>query len=354
MTTKSFQLPVPDFYSDDNAQSEAYQPNRYGLQREAEAWKKSYALKPVGSDKLKVHLLIIDAQKDFGFPTGSLFVGGRSGSGAMDDHARLAKFIYRRLGIISQITCTMDTHLPYQIFYSIAHIDDKGNHPVPNTQITAEEYRKGKYRPNPEMAAQLNVSPVWLQKQFTFYCEQLEKSGKYALTIWDYHTMLGSPGHALVGVIEEARLFHCFSRGAENIPEIKGGNPLTEHYSIFKPEVTMCFDGNPIPNAQKNARLIETLLKSDVVIITGEAKSHCLAWSIDDFLTEIVTKDKELAKKIYLMEDCTSSVVIPKVIDFTAEGDKAFQKFADAGMNIVSSTTPIEDWANIGKKLELI
>jgi nicotinamidase-related amidase len=348
------QLPIPDFFAPDHAKSIDYQPARYELQEIAANWRKTHALKPVGSDKLKVHLLVIDAQKDFGFPDGALFVGGRSGTGAMDDHMRLCQFIYKHLGLITQMTCTMDTHLPYQIFYSIAHIDDKGNHPAPNTQITADEYRKGRYRPNPEMAALLNISPVWLQKQFTYYCEQLEKTGKYALTIWNYHTMLGSPGHALVGIIEEARLFHCFARGAENTPEIKGGNPLTEHYSIFKPEVTTCWDGKPIPNAQKNARLIETLLNSDVVIITGEAKSHCLAWSIDDFLTEIVAKDKELAKKVYLMEDCTSAVVIPGVIDYTDEADKAFKKFSDAGMNVVSSTTPIEKWPGMDKKLAVL
>lgn len=354
MAKQITQLAIPNFYQEDHSRNPDYQPDRSALQATALAWKKQYALKSVGSDKLKVHLLVIDAQRDFGFPNGALFVGGKSGTGAMDDHDRLAKFIYRYVWLISQETLTMDTHLPFQIFHPAAHLTENNDHPSPNTMISAEEYRKGKYRPNPAMAAQIGADPVWLQKQFIYYCEQLEKTGKYQLTIWPYHCMLGSPGHALVGIIEEARLFHCFARGAANIPEIKGGNPLTEHYSIFRPEVTTCWDGKPLSNAQKNTRLIETLIKNDVVIITGQAKSHCVAWSIDDFLNEIVATDKQLAKKVYLLEDCSSAVVIPGIIDFTEQATKAYQKFADAGMNVVKSTDPIETWPGMAQKLAVL
>ncbi len=348
-------LPVPGFYSPANARNSGYRvENVVQLQEAASAWRKEHQLKPVGSDHLKVHLLVIDAQRDFGFPDGALYVGGRSGTGAMDDHDRLAQFIYRYLGIISQITCTMDTHLPFQVFHPMAHLTQDNNHPAPATTISADEYRQGKYRPNPAMAVQIGADPVWLQKQFIYYCEQLEKAGKYQLTIWPYHCLLGSPGHCLAGAIEKARLFHSFSRGAANIPEIKGGNPLTEHYSIFKPEVMTCWDGRPIPGAQKNTSLIETLLKSDVVIITGQAKSHCLAWTINDLLADIQAADPELAKKVYLLEDCTSSVVIPGIVDFTGQADQAFQRFSDAGMNLVRSTEPIETWPGMAARIKVL
>ena len=74
------------------------------------------------------------------------------------------------------------------------------------------------------------------------------------------------------------------------------------------------------------------------MIIAGQAKSHCVAWTIDNLLTEIEKIDPNLAKNIYLLEDCMSPVVIPGVIDFTAQADTAFQKFADAGINIIKST----------------
>lgn len=44
---------------------------------------------------------------------------------------------------------------------------------------------------------------------------------------------------------------------------------------------------------------------------------------------------------MYLLEDCTSAVVVPDVIDFSEQADKAFQRFADAGMQIIKSTDAI-------------
>jgi nicotinamidase-related amidase len=51
-----------------------------------------------------------------------------------------------------------------------------------------------------------------------------------------------------------------------------------------------------------------------------------------------------LAKKVYLLEDCTSPVVVPGVIDYTDQGDAAFKRFAEAGMHVVRSTDSIETW----------
>ena len=107
---------------------------------------------------------------------------------------------------------------------------------------------------------------------------------------------------------------------------------------------TFCATVNSKTIAHKNSKLIQKLLDFDKVIIAGQAKSHCVAWTIDDLLTEIKTRDLNLAKKIYLLEDCTSPVVIPGVIDFTAQANSAFAKFADAGMNLIKSTD--SDWLN--------
>jgi nicotinamidase-related amidase len=124
--------------------------------------------------------------------------------------------------------------------------------------------------------------------------------------------------------------------------EIKGGNPLTENYSVLRPEVMNTFNSKPI--AQKNTRFIEKLLKYDYIIIAGQAKSHCVAWTIDDLLTEINAHDPQLARKVYLLEDCSSAVVVPGVVDFTDQADAAFRRFKDAGMHVVRSTDPIDTW----------
>jgi nicotinamidase-related amidase len=94
----------------------------------------------------------------------------------------------------------------------------------------------------------------------------------------------------------------------------------------------------------KNVMFTRKLLDFDAVIIAGQAKSHCVAWTIDDLLNEIYISDRKLTEKVYLLEDCTSPVVIPDVIDYTEPADEAFKKFADAGMHIVCSTDPIVNW----------
>lgn len=330
-------LDLPPHYNPAAARNANYQADAAQILTEAAKWRKDQNLKPVASDQRRVHVLDIDDQFDFDFPAGTLFVSGRSGTGGMDAAKRRVEFIYRYLGVISQITNTMDTHLPFQVFYGSAHLNRDGDHPAPHTVISAADYMAN-YRPNPAMAAQIGVDAVWLQRQFNYYCQELEKSGKYQLYIWPYHCMLGSPGHRLAGVMEEARLFHCFARGAENLPEIKGGNPLTEHYSIFAPEVTTTWDGRPIPGAQKNVRLIKALLSDHRVFIMGEAASHCVRTSVADFLTEVQSVDPALAKKVVILRDCTTAVVVPGVVDFTDEAERAIQNFQDAGMNVVDST----------------
>jgi hypothetical protein len=58
-------------------------------------------------------------------------------------------------------------------------------------------------------------------------------------------------------------------------------------------------------------------------------------------LEDIAMVDLELAQKVHLLEDCTSPVVVPGVVDHTDAADAAFERFAKAGMNIIQSTTPI-------------
>ena len=79
------------------------------------------------------------------------------------------------------------------------------------------------------------------------------------------------------------------------------------------------------------------------MVVAGQAKSHCIAWTIDDLL-EDETCATRLAERTYLLEDCTSPVVVPGVVDYTDEADAAFERYAEAGMHVVQSTTPIEQW----------
>ncbi|MGB3264601.1 MAG: isochorismatase [Microcoleus sp.] len=331
------QLPIPEYFEAKKV-CEVWRVPYQERAFQAKSWAKKHKIPPAASDTNRICLLIIDAQNTFCLPDFELFVGGRSGSGAVDDNLRLCEFIYRNLDRITTIAPTMDTHTAMQIFHPIFWINDAGEHPQPAaTLITLEDVQQGIWKVNPAVADSISGGNfLALEKHALHYVQKLSDDGKFPLTIWPYHSMLGGIGHALVSAVEEAIFFHSIARNSQALFEIKGGNPLTENYSVLRPEVLDGPEGISI--AQKNAELIDKLLGFDAVIIAGQAKSHCVAWTIDDLLTEILARDVKLAKKVYLLEDCTSPVVVPGVVDFTEAADAAFLRFAEAGMNVVQST----------------
>jgi nicotinamidase-related amidase len=280
--------------------------------------------------------MLIDVQNTFCIPEFELYVGGRSGRGAVDDNTRLCEFIYRNLGNITQITATLDTHKTMQVFHAIFFVDKDGHHPAPYTDLHASELRAGKWTFNPALASQFGIAPEYGQQMMIHYAEELERKGKFALTIWPYHAMLGGIGHALVSAVEEAIFFHSITRLAQPELEIKGDKPFTENYSAIGPEVLTGPMGETL--GTHNQKFIEQLQHFDRLIIAGQAKSHCVAWTVSDLLEDIALLDLELAEKVYLLEDCTSPVVVPNVIDHTDAADAAYERFDKAGMNVVKST----------------
>ena len=338
------ELPIPSHF-DPKKVGEVWRVPYQERAVEAEKWAREHHIPPAVKDRFRICLLLVDLQNTFCTPGFELYVGGRSGTGAVDDNRRLCAFIYRNLSLITEICPTLDTHQAMQIFHGIFLINDKGEHPSPFTLISVEEMERGVWKFNPALSDSLGISSKDGQGYLLHYTRQLRAGGKYDLTIWPYHAMLGGIGHALVSSVEEAVFFHTMSRWYRTDFQIKGDNPLTENYSVLSPEVMTDADAKPM--AQKNTRLIQKLLQWDAVVIAGQAKSHCVAWTIDDLLEDISVRDRPLAEKVYLLEDCTSPVVVPGVIDYTDQGDAAFRKFADAGMHVVRSTEPIENWPGL-------
>ncbi len=310
--------------------------------QDGEAWAEEHGLRPASEDTRKVCLVAVDVQNTFCIPAFELFVASRSGTGAIDDNRRLCEFVYRNLDAITQIIPTLDTHQAMQVFHALWLVDSKGNHPEPYTLISADDVAEGRWQVDPEVAEALGLELDYARRHLVHYTRALEESGKYRLTIWPYHAMLGGIGHALVPAVEEAIFFHTVARHSQPDFRVKGTLPLTEHYSVFGPEVTEGPDGDTL--GRHDAELVEKLLGFDAVVIAGQAKSHCVAWTIDDLLRSPAVGERELAEKVYLLEDCTSPVVVPDVADYTEEADAAFARFAEAGMHVVRSTDPIESW----------
>jgi nicotinamidase-related amidase len=341
------ELPVPDFFEPQRV-GEVWRVPYEDRARAARAWAEQHGIRPSSEDTFRVCLLAVDVQNTFCIPDFELFVAGRSGTGAVDDNRRLCDFVYRNLAAITQVVPSLDTHRAMQIFHAVWLVDEDGNHPEPYTLVSTDDVESGRWRLNPAAAESLGIDPDYAARELSYYTRKLAEGGKYDLTIWPYHAMLGGIGHALVSAVEEAFFFHGLARSSQPEFQVKGEHPLTEHYSMLGPEVTEGPDGEPLQG--KNRALIERLLEFDAVIVAGQAKSHCVAWTIDDLLSGD-NEVQRLAERTYLLEDCSSPVVVPGVVDYTDEADAAFARFAASGMHVVRSTQPLDSWPGIGERL---
>jgi nicotinamidase-related amidase len=341
------ELPVPAHFDPDRV-GEVWRVPYEDRARDAPAWAEKHGLRPAAGDSFRVCILAVDVQNTFCVPDFELFVAGRSGSGAVDDSRRLCEFIYRNLGTITQIFPSLDTHQAMQVFHAIWLVDEQGNHPDPYALISHPGVEAGRWRVNRAVAEALGIGVDYAERHLANYTRQLAEGGKYDLTIWPYHALLGGIGHALVSAVEEAVFFHGVVRYSQPQFQVKGDKPLTEHYSMLGPEVTEGPDGDRLGGM--NTELIDRLLTFDAVVVAGEAKSHCLAWTIDDLLADDDARERRLAERTYLLEDCTSPVVVPGVVDYTDEADAAFERYADAGLHVVRSTEPIESWPGLAER----
>jgi nicotinamidase-related amidase len=334
-------LPLPPHYEADRV-GEVWRVDYERRFADALAWASEQELGQAAADERRVCLLVVDAQNTFCTPGFELFVAGRSGTGALDDNRRLCEFVYSNLGIITQAVATLDTHQAFQIFHAPFLVDDEGRHPDPYTLVSTDDVATGRWRVHASAATALGLDLEYAESHLGSYVRQLSAGGKYELTVWPFHAMLGGIGHALVSAVEEALFFHSIARTSPTVFEMKGDRPLTEHYSALGPEVPRDFRGSPL--GSRNGRLIERLLRHDAVIVAGQAKSHCVEWTVEDLLRDPLVRDHGLGDRLYLLEDCTSPVVVPGVIDYTDAADEAFARFAAHGAHIVRSTDPIETW----------
>ena len=338
------ELPIPGHF-DPSRVGEVWRVDYEARFEDARRWRDARELQPSAEDDFRVALVAVDVQNTFCTPGFELFVGGRSGTGAVDDNRRLCEFLYRNLHRITRVFPTQDTHQAMQIFHRVFLVDEHGEHPQPYELVSAEDVASGRWRANEAVAEALRLDPEYLQEHLAHYTRTLEQSGKYQLTVWPFHALLGGIGHALVSAVEEAIFFHGIARTSQPSFQSKGSEPLTEHYSMLGPEVETDHEGTPL--AERNQPLIAGLLAYNAVVIAGQAKSHCVAWTIQDLLDDPTLRKGRLEEKVYLLEDCTSPVVVPGVVDYTDEADAAFARFAESGAHLVRSTEPMSAWPGV-------
>jgi nicotinamidase/pyrazinamidase len=275
-------------------------------------------LRPAAEDAQDVHLMLIDMQVDFCHERGSLYVPGAPG-----DVRRTIEFIYRHAARITHITCSLDSHLPMQIFSPAWWAGRDHGHPAPFTIITRADVETGVWRPLFE--------PEWSAA----YVARLEQRHKKQLCIWPYHVQTGSVGHALDPELWSAVFWHSLARRTQPHWLVKGSVPLTEHFSILGPEVPVPGE----PGGEVNQAFLEILARADVIVIAGEAESHCVLETVEDLVEEYGDRP-EVLSHVFFLRDCTSPVLHPE-IDFHAIALERFEEFARLGINFIASTDPL-------------
>ncbi len=249
---------------------------------------------------MKTDLLVIDPQLDFCDPQkGALYVGG-----AEKDCERLAAMI-RRIGPrLNDIHVTLDTHHYFDIAHPSFWIGRDGKNPPPFTTITLDDIKNGIWRTS--VPAFLNKRTMKAHGEdregAEEYIEKLAANKRYQLMIWPPHCLIGSEGASVMPVVWNAlHEFEVHHRTAFIDFVTKGSNFWTEHYSAVKAEVVDPED----PSTDLNTHLIETLQSVDLIGISGEALSHCVANTVRDIANNF---GEENIKKFVLIEDTSSNV----------------------------------------------
>ncbi len=254
--------------------------------------------------KRSIHLLLIDPQNDFcdlpaeyvlRDPTVrdrvELVRPALPVPGAHADMQRVSEFMKRGLKGLSDISVTLDSHHRLGIERPAFWMQGDGKPVNPFTPIQAADVRAGRFLPRNPKAI----------KRVLAYLDALETAGRYNLMVWPAHCEIGTWGHN-VHVDVRAAYNQWEERELGVVNKVtKGSNPWTEHYSALMAEVPDVDD----PSTQLNRGLIDVLGEADMVLIAGEAGSHCVKATTEHIADNF--GDANLAKLV-LLTDCMSAV----------------------------------------------
>jgi nicotinamidase-related amidase len=228
---------------------------------------------------------------------------------------RLAAMVSRLKDKIADIHVTLDSHRRVDISHPMWWKNSSGKRPDPFTVITAQDAKDGKWT---------TTQPSFFSRTLE-YLQALERGGRYPHVIWPEHCLIGDEGHTIVPALSAA-IHDWEERFAQAEFITKGSNPWTEHFSGVKAEVPDPED----PSTQVNTRFVQTLEDADVVLMAGEALSHCLANTVRDIAAEF--SDPKYVQKIHLLRDATGNVP-----GFDKYGDDFLKELVAKGMKITTT-----------------
>ncbi len=275
--------------------------------------------------KRNIQLLIIDPQNDFcdlpeSWQPASPLNGQRVPpalpvAGAHADMQRLAGLINAGQDGLSGIVVTLDSHHRVDIAHPPFWAQADGSPVDPFTTISAQQVRDGLYRPKAASALPRVLA----------YLDELEARGRYTLMVWPIHCEIGTWGHNVHASVQAACNAWEESRLSAVRQVYKGANPWTEHYSAMQAEVPDAAD----PDTQLNQALIAELDRADVLLIAGEASSHCVKATTEHIVDNLPSRQ---LNKVTLLTDCMSPVG-----GFEAQGEGFLAAMRGRGVQLASS-----------------
>lgn len=271
---------------------------------------------------MNVHLLVIDPQNDFMDAPGSALPV----TGALDDMKRLAGLVDRIGTKLQKIHVTLDSHHLVDIAHPAFWRDQNGTAPNPMTMIPATSIEDGTWTPRRPEFRDYAID----------YAKALEAAGKYTLMVWPPHCLIGTAGHNVQADLMGA-LDRWSAARVRNIDFVtKGTNVLTEHYGALMAEVPMPKD----PSTQLNGRFLAMLQEADVIVVAGEASSHCVKATVEQVAENI---GDEHVKKFKLLTDCMSPVPAitgadgSVIVDFPGMANAFLKDMEARGMELTTS-----------------
>lgn len=262
----------------------------------------------------KIHLVIIDPQRSFcaTVPAADqqrLHDGELCVPNGWDDMCRVGNLVYRLIDVLDEIKITLDSHHKMHIAHPGWYKDNKGNKPAPFTSMREEKGRiigsvfNASTNSFTDVGEYTTVVPSFLRITLD-YLKALATGGRYPHVIWPEHCLIGTPGHTIVEPLAEA-LFAWEDKNHGWVEKVtKGSWNFCEHFSAVKAEVPAPRE----PSTQLNTEFITTLMVADEILLSGEARSHCLANTVRDMANQFTSQGDALIKKCVLLTDATSDV----------------------------------------------
>ncbi len=248
------------------------------------------------------HLLIVDPQNDFcdlpiayqpsdPLNDGYVLTPQLPVPGAHADMLRLAQLIRHGTDAIAGITMTLDSHHHIGIERPDFWLQRDGGPVAPFTRLSSADVRGGKFLPRNGAA----------KDKVLAYLNALEAAGRHIHTIWPVHCEIGTWGHNVHADVLAAcnawERHHC----QPVMKVLKGSNPYTEHYSALMAEVPDPADAG----TQLNRQLLESLASAQVLLVAGEAGSHCVQATMEHYAHYA---GPDATAKVVLLTDCMSPI----------------------------------------------